>query len=497
LKVAFVYPYPTPYCKEKPIYDSSQIQFGISYISSVLKSNEHLTQLFVLTPQNQHQIKTLLENFDPKLICFYSVSTTYRFVKNLSREYKQKHPSTFLLAGGCHVSLNPNEAITDAFDAICIGEGEYPTLELVSQLEQNSSPSKIQNLWIKNAAGIEKNATRPFLERLDTLPLPDRQMWKEWTRYPGKRPVILIARGCPFQCTYCCNHKLALLAEGEYTRFRSPQNIISEMAEYLKEYPQTSEIYFENETIAVDLKYAMDLCSSIENYSKNYRIPSFSINLRITPNMDFQSIFQAMQRANFKEVRMGLESGSEKVRREILNRNYANDKIIDAVKTAKSYGIKVGLYVMVGLPGETRADFQQTIDVLRKCQPDRILISIFYPYPGTELASLCEKKNLMNLRVNKDNVRERVQPILNSPGFTSKQVLRSYNLIDYYVFRGHENYYNILLRVFNRRVDSLFFLNRMLNPLRQMLISMSLKNRSVASFYYFLTLLVGNFRKNY
>jgi anaerobic magnesium-protoporphyrin IX monomethyl ester cyclase len=299
-------------------------------------------------------------------------------------------------------------------------------LELVSQLGQDRSPSNIQNLWIKNAIGIEKNATRPFLERLDTLPLPDRQMWIEWTRYPEKRPVMLIARGCPFQCTYCCNHKLALLAEGVYTRFRSPQNIIYELEEYLKEYPQTNEIYFENETIAVDLKYAMDLCSSIEKYSKNIRIPTFSINLRITPNRDYQSLFQALQRANFKEVRIGLESGSEKVRQEILNRNYSNDNIINAVNTAKSYGIRVALYVMVGLPGETRADFQQTIDVLRKCQPNRILISIFYPYPGTELAYTCEKKNLMDLRVNKDIVRERVQPILNSPDFTSKQVLRSY-----------------------------------------------------------------------
>ena len=75
----------------------------------------------------------------------------------------------FLIAGGSHVSLNPGKAITDSFDAICIGEGEYPLLELADLLEQGLNPYKIQNLWIKNGIDIEKNATRPFIEKLDEL----------------------------------------------------------------------------------------------------------------------------------------------------------------------------------------------------------------------------------------------------------------------------------------------------------------------------------------
>ena len=79
------------------------------------------------------------------------------------------------------MSLTPAEEMLEIFDALCIGEGEYPGLELVEQLSEGKSPSGIMNLWIKQADGIEKNPTRPFLQDMDELPFPDREMWNPWT----------------------------------------------------------------------------------------------------------------------------------------------------------------------------------------------------------------------------------------------------------------------------------------------------------------------------
>lgn len=75
--------------------------------------------------------------------------------------------------------MNPADAAESIFDAICIGEGEYPTLEIASQLEKGVKPHGIMNLWIKNGNNIEKNSPRDYLPNIDGLPSPDREMWEK------------------------------------------------------------------------------------------------------------------------------------------------------------------------------------------------------------------------------------------------------------------------------------------------------------------------------
>ena len=480
MRIAFVFPINNAHSKNKPLRIQTEINLGISYMSSVVKLNGHLTRLFVLTQNNQDQIKTMLDKYDPQLICFTAVSTTYYLIKNFASTYKEMNPQVFLMAGGCHVSLNPEETIADSFDAICIGEGEYPVLELAYQLEQGSNPSKIQNLWIKNGVDIMKNSTRPFIENLDELPFPDRQMWKEWVRYPEKKPPILLSRGYPFKCTYCCNHRLALLAGGRYHRFRSPQNILDEIKEYLTEYPETKELYFETETISTSLKYLLQLCSLLEQFNNKREQPlAFGANLRVLPNMDYETLFDTLHRSNFKFVNIGLESGSERVRCEILNRIYSNDDIIKAVTFAKKYELRVNLFLMVGLPGETPSDFQQTIEMTRKCQPDSYYLSIFYPYPGTELARKCDEEGLIGEKFDRQGMNERRQPVLNLADFPQEQVLRSYIWFEYAAFRGCKPIPKILLIVLLHKVTTSLFLERFFKFLLNIRFFLYLKNKLV------------------
>lgn len=481
MNIGFIFPIADrAYFRHKPIRVQASIYLGISYISSVLKLKGHQTRLFVLTQQNQSQIETLLDKFDPQLLCCTAVSTTYHLIKNFALGYKKGHPNVFLLAGGCHVSLNPEEVITDPFDAICIGEGEYPALELADQLERELRPSNIQNLWIKNGADVEKNATRPFLENLDELPLPDRNMWKEWVRYHSTPPSILISRGCPFNCTYCCHHKLAGIAQGSYYRFRSPQNILQEIEEYVTEHPRTTEIYLETETIFINAEYVEQLCSTLQKFNSERKQPLiFGANLRITPHTDYESLFESLSQANFKHINIGLESGSEKVRSRILKRNYSNDNITSAVACARKYGIKTTLYVMIGLPGETAADFQETLEVSRRCRPDATIHNIFYPYPGTELAYLCEEEGLFDRRIDIKRIDERKKPVLNLPDFSQREVHRSYIWFEYNVFKGRKPVYKISLRVLQNKVFTVPVLEKLFNSLLDIRVLFYLKSKLI------------------
>lgn len=480
MKIAFVFPINITSTANKPIRVQTSINLGISYMSSALKHRGHMTRLFVLTRNNQHHIERSLAEFSPQLVCFTAVSTTYYLARNFSTIYKKRHPDTFLLAGGCYVSLNPETVIADMFDAICVGEGEYPVVELVERLEMGLERFDIPNIWRKNGTAIVRNPTRPVIENLDDLIFPDRAVWNEWIRYPQTTPAVLISRGCPFNCTYCCHHKLSRLAQGKYYRFRSPTNILDEIKDVVEMYPETKEILLETETIYINLNYIQDLCSVLQKFnSTRVRPIAFSANLRIMPNTNYDSLFQSLHQGNFSYISIGLESGSEKVRSAVLNRNYSNDDIIRTIASARRHGLKTQLYVMIGLPGETRSDFQQTIELIRKCQPDICTHNMFYPYPGTEIFRLCNEQHLIDKRVDVEGVNERRQPVLSLPEFSAKQVLRSFIWFDYKAFKGHKPLYKLLFRTLQNMVLTSPILEKVSNYLLDIEILFLIKNRLV------------------
>jgi radical SAM superfamily enzyme YgiQ (UPF0313 family) len=399
-------------------------------------------------------IKKCLTEFNPKLICFTAVATGYQFIAEVAKQIKHFYPQIYLLLGGPHASLNPKRVLLDNFDAVCVGEGEYATLELVSQLEKELQPLKIPNLWIKlgSNSNIEENPSRPFLQDLNCLPFPDRKMWLEWLEGANpSRCSVLLGRGCPFQCTYCCNHALRKLASGKYVRFRTPNNVISELETIVADFPAMRDIYFEIETIGANIEWAMQFCEALKSFNKKANSPfSFGVNVRVTPNMNMESLFIKFQESNFKYINIGLESGSERIRREILRRNYSNQDIINAVNIAQKHGLKVRFYNILGIPDENVADLQETIAINKLCQPDWHETSIFFPYPGTGLHALCQERGLIPEQMELET--ERVKAILNIPNYSNQLLQRYYDWFDYYVYKGKRPIYNILAKVIGNKL---------------------------------------------
>jgi radical SAM superfamily enzyme YgiQ (UPF0313 family) len=446
MKILFIYTiqgYPIP----RKAMMGQLMHVGISYISSLLKSHGHQTELLVLNQYSRNrEIKQNLIQFQPDLICFTAVVTEYPLVLRIARFLKKSFPSIYLLIGGIHATLNPQIAFRGPFDAVCIGEGEYPTLELVEQLEVGKKPSKIKNIWFKTKNGIEKNPPREFIQNLDQLPFPDLEMWDQWISPDSPQKVSLLARGCPFNCPYCCNHALKQVTAGKYVRFRSTESILQEIKELVIKFPKTKSIRFVVETIGADMDFTLNLCSELEKFNKKLQRPLvFEANLRITPNTDFKSLFRALKKANFGTVNIGLESGSERIRENILKRNYSNTDMIHAIGLAKKFGIRTLTFNLIGLPGETLADFKETIACNRRSLPDDVLLSIFFPYPGTKLYNLCKENGLLTHKL--DGNLERLRAVLDIKEFSKKQVNREFDWFHYNVYRGHKPTYVLLLSV--------------------------------------------------
>ncbi|MFC1480302.1 B12-binding domain-containing radical SAM protein [Candidatus Omnitrophota bacterium] len=459
MNILFVYSSDDVQSQTKLLMTQQQMQFGISYISAFLKKHGHQTELLVLSKlldrdKKSKMIDEYIMRFCPGLICFTCVSTEYSFIVDVAKYIKRNYRNIYLLVGGPHVSLNPEKVLFDDFDALCVGEGENATLELVLQLENGCVPRGIANLWIQNGLAVEKNSTRPFIQELEKVPFPDREMWQKWIKDKAVSFSVLISRGCPFKCTYCCNHVLGELASGPYVRHRAPANIVGEIREIMNRFPEAEEIYFEGETITtMGVERIKELCFKLKALNKTLSRPlSFGTNVRVIPDYNFKKLFTALKESNFRFVNVGLESGSERVRREILGRHYSNRDIINAVATAREYGLQVALFNMIGVPGETMADFKKTVELNRECSPDWHMTSIFFPYPGTKLFSLCEKQGLLDKSIDTDLERRRA--ICDFSEFKKNKIQKSYTWFDYYVYRGLKPMYKILAHVLRAKLSS-------------------------------------------
>jgi len=442
MRILFVYSTQKTIVPQKPLLGQEGIYHGISSIAGVLKQHQHQCELAVLDRANGGKnfkiLSQKIKEFKPQIIAFTAVFSEFDFICDIALQVRKHFPSLFLIAGGVHITLNPDENYLSLFDAICIGEGEMPMLELVQHLEADESIHDIQNLWLKTPESIYINPQRPFLQNLDELPFPDREMWQEWILEPHTKPTVLLGRGCPFDCTYCSNHSLRKISSGKYVRMRSPENILSEIRKLYEEYPDIHEIQLEVETIVIDHVWLKNFCGQMEAFGKEtgFKI-SFSTNLRIFPRMDVEFVFEQFKKANITLVTIGLESGSYRIRKEILHRDYSNELLLNAAEKAKSYGIAIALFNMVGLPTETPAEFAETLQMNRLIQPAFHATSIFFPYPGTKIAETCKQMNLLPEHINTKD--ERQLAVLDLPDFSRKQIQKSFDSFHYQVYRKQKN----------------------------------------------------------
>jgi len=479
IKILFVYSLDETQSALKPLSSPEQINFGISYIAGLLKKNGHVPNLVILCKGRQKKSFILLEQnineFKPDIISFHIVSTQYDYLSEVASYIKERNQNIFLLAGGPHVSINPDDVITGSFDAICIGEGEYPTLELVQKLIQNEPITNIANFWIRTRNGIEKNATRPFIENLDSLSLPYRNMWFRWIEeHIGSRFSILLGRGCYFNCTYCSNHVLRRVANGDYVRFRSPDNIISELRDLHHKFPNKYEYFFEIEAFNINKKWMIDLCLKLKTFNESLVKPLvFGTNIRITPNSNFEDIFASCAKANIRYLTVGLESGSERIRRDVMNRVYSNDDVIRMASQARKYGLKFGFQNMIGLPSETEEDFMETVNLNRICQPDWYNLSIFYPYPGTDLANTSEKMGLLNKKIDSHMERKRVHLDLST--FPERSLKKRFFMFELDVYKGKKPFIKILAVILQRILSSYKVSNNIYRTIMRMAVLQKIK----------------------
>ncbi|MBF0423503.1 MAG: B12-binding domain-containing radical SAM protein, partial [Magnetococcales bacterium] len=309
----------------KPLRTATEIPFGISAILANLEQAGFVTDLIVLTPISpfHEMLRESIRVFQPRMVCLTAVSTQYQLILGVARILRQINPSLFIIIGGHYASLNSTEVINEScIDAVCIGEGDHAIVELARRIEANRTPSGIPGLWIKhNDGSIEKNPLDRFITNLDSLPWINRRLWSQWIYDSNDMPSVLVGRGCPYQCTYCSNHAMAGLTKGKYVRFRSVDNLISEVDQIVKDSPDVRIIYLEVETIGAFPDYCIELAEKLIIFNGKREKPlQFGANISPTRRLfsdkkRAENILSLFAKAGFVFLNIGLESGSERIRK--------------------------------------------------------------------------------------------------------------------------------------------------------------------------------------
>ena len=387
---------------------------GPAFLAAYLRTHGHTVKGLRVPPdQTVDTLVSRIEDFGPQLIAVSLTTRQWLRTCEVIRETRQRI-NVPVIAGGLHATFSPEVVLeSSGFDFVCLGEGEEALLELVTCLESGKATDNIRNIQVRGGA---RPLLRPPLESLDDLPFLARDLLDE------NHGVVHIAtqRGCPFPCTYCAARQYHDLYESEnYGRRRSVSSVMDELAE-IRRAAQLNYVIFLDDTFTIFPSWVAEFC---EEHSKSFRTP-FSLHARAdTVNRE---MLQMLSAAGCRHIVYGVESGSQRVRSEIMQRPISNERMIETFQWTRELGILVTANYMLGLPTETREDLEQTIELHKQLQPDDFGYFVFYPYPGTRLFHFCKEKGYLpeNYLELPANHRE---SILNLPSLSMADITEFYD----------------------------------------------------------------------
>lgn len=359
---------------------------GILYLSAYLENNGIENEVFDSTFNSFEILKQYLIKEKPEIIGIYTnlmtkinVLKIIDFIKNNKELLASK-----IILGGPEVKNHAHNFLKYGADVIVLGEGEETMLELVKFLINQQDNDELKHIksiaYLDKAEQMQLTEARALLKQIDFLPMPNRKKinmqlyFDVWKKHHGQSVVsVSTMRGCPYTCKWCSR-----AVYGQTYRRKSAKLVVDEM-EYLKQTYQPDAIWFVDDVFTVSHKWMKEFADEVA--ARKLVFPYEIITRADRLN---EEVIDLLKASGCFRVWIGAESGSQKII-DAMDRRVDVNVVREMIQLAQKKGIQAGTFIMLGYPGETTTDIEETIHHLKVANPDLYTITIAYPIKGTPL----------------------------------------------------------------------------------------------------------------
>ncbi len=340
---------------------------GVGFLISVLRDAGHRVFFLDNYLKPSHFLDTdYLQRHDIDFVGIYANTICFRDTRRMLHRLEFLRQTGRwqgkIMVGGPHAGVAP-ETIPAFVDFVVQGEGERAILDIVE------------------GRAKERLIRAPRIENLDDLPMPAWDYFihqpYDWEGgwFPGG-PVFTMntSRGCPFRCTFC---SVGSVWGRKYTCF-SAERIVADIDYLVKTYGAQG-IYFREDNFTVNRERTEKFCRLLLN--KGIKI-AWACETRVD-SLD-RELVCLMRRAGLQAVYFGVESGSQKIL-DFLKKGITPEQTRAAFRWCRELAIKTAASVIVGVPGETPRDLEETLALIEDIKPTVTWYNVFVGIPKSPL----------------------------------------------------------------------------------------------------------------
>jgi anaerobic magnesium-protoporphyrin IX monomethyl ester cyclase len=376
MKISFVMPR-----AKSPYSIFPEPPLGLAYLAACLQEVGPDLRIEIIdgTILGQDEYYKKISNIDANIV---GVSATIFELNQalMIPKYVKEKDKEFIIGGPGVVDLPSSRFYESGYSVICYGEGENTIIELVNAIKNDLPLEDIKGISYLNEGLEVKTPPREPIKNLDDIPFPARElldMEKYLSTFEKNLGIrlasIISSRGCPFSCRFCDKPPF-----GNKIRFTSPPRMIKEM-KILYEVYGAEIIYFEEDIFTINRRRVLEFCKLME---RDLPGKAWGANSRVD-TVDKEMLAQ-MRHAGCTYLTFGVESGSQKIL-DLLGKGITIEQIENAFKWAKETGIEAGMFLMIGIPGETQEDIEMTKRIMAKSDPTFLDVAPLTPIPGTKI----------------------------------------------------------------------------------------------------------------
>ena len=405
------------------------------------------------------QLQALMDRLNSRAYDLVGISSMFSTVKyqtaQIAAELRKVPSVGYIVVGGIAASNSPETFFSEMpeIDAICCGEGEIPFLDLAKAVDFETV-FRSHPAWLTREALASGKVGQPvYVANLDDIPRINydkvpvtaygSRIRDASGNYRQSLPIHT-TRGCPYRCVFCCagaNH-------GHRVRAMSAQRVIADIT--------ALKIRYGIDKISIDDDQFLCLKDRAKQILHGLIPLQLELEFASGLNVSFidDETAYLLGKAGAKTVVIAIESGSQRVLDEIIGKPLKLNDVPQCVDLLHQNGIRVDAFMIVGLPGETPEDLEQTKQFMRTANIDWYIINVAQPFPGSRLHEQCRQNGWLVHTDDNGNDQWSIEP---HPGFAHQMQQLRYllkiemNYLNNYNLRKHD--FQQALQIFKSTAD--------------------------------------------